>query len=92
MATQALAYLDPGQFGGALQANATGFDWYLVAAYRDTGTGTKAVVSGIHAATLDADNVAQIGAKLGAAVKADGATRGFAITTVLLPNFTPVAV
>lgn len=92
MAAAALAYLDPGEFGGALQATSNGFQWAFVVAYRDTGTNAKAVVSGVHALTLDGDTLVQMRDKINAAVKADGAARGFAVTSVMLPSFQVTAV
>jgi len=92
MAVSALAYLDPGEFGGALQATDTGFQWSFVVAYRDTVANTKTVVSGVHAVTLDADTLLQIRDKINAAIKADGTARGFAVTSVMLPSFAVVNV
>lgn len=86
----AFAYLDPVALGGALQPTTNGWKWTLTAAFRE-GT-TKDVVAGITAETLDSDNLVQVGAKLGAAVKAVGAANGFNVTNVLLPQSVIVAV
>lgn len=88
----ALFYEDQGTFGGAIQANPTGFTWSLVGVFRDPGTGRKEVITGIPAQTLDADTLTQIRDKLAAAVKAEGAKRGFDVTTVVFFPLNTLAV
>lgn len=93
MAVVALAYLDQQHAPfGALEATAAGWKWWLVAAYRDTVSNKKEVLTGISVDTLDGDNLAQVGTKLAAGVKAFGTGYGLTATTVVLPTFTLVSV
>lgn len=92
MAGVAFFYIDPGAFGGGVQANDVGFTWNMVAVYRDTVTNRKDVVTGIQAQTLDGDTLVQVRDKLAAAIKSDGATRGFSISTVVFYPLNTLAV
>jgi hypothetical protein len=88
----ATCIFDPGAFAGPIHATSTGWDLTLLAAFRNTVTGDKTVLGGIVASVLDADTPAQIAAKIGAAVKAEGIARGFTITACSIPNFSNLAV
>lgn len=83
MAGVAFFYPDSSILGGAVQPTPTGFTWYMVVVFRDTVTNRKDVISGVSADTLDADTLVQVRDKLAAAAKAEGARRGYTVTTVL---------
>ena len=88
----AMFYVDQGEQGGAIHPTDTGFDWTLVGIFREPSNGKKAVISGIHAATLDNDTLVQIRDKLAAAIKQEGSERGFNVTTVVFYPLQTLAV